>query len=251
MADCEAIRNCLLSYERASRQLINFEKSSLSFAPNTDAQLVENIKARLAISMVQGHDIYLGLPVFSTRSKKLKFGYLVERVVRRIQGWGNKTFSAVCIEIEHECSNFWWTVDAGKKRMQWKSWTSLCQPKCMGGMGFCHLETFNKAQLAKKIWRIIVDPGSLVARVLKARYFRHQNIIDAGLGSNPSYLWRSLLWSRPLLDKGLCWHVGDGAKIAVKGDRWIPSSRGSATLAERQDNHLVVKDLIENGSWKE
>lgn len=80
----------------------------------------------------------------------------------------------------------------------------------MGGLGIRHLETFKKALLAKQIWRIIVAPDSLVARVLKARYFRHQDIMAAGLGNNPSYLWRSLLWSRPLLEKGLCCHV-DGA----------------------------------------
>ncbi|XP_075499320.1 uncharacterized protein LOC142537712 [Primulina tabacum] len=105
-----------------------------------------------------------------------------------------------------------WRVDEGKKRLHWKSWEALCQPKCKGGLGFRYLEIFNKALLAKQIWRILKNPGSLVARVLKAWYFRHQDIMKASLGNNPSYLWRSLLWSRPLLENGICWHVGDGDK---------------------------------------
>ncbi|XP_073307112.1 uncharacterized mitochondrial protein AtMg00310-like [Primulina huaijiensis] len=133
---------------------------------------------------------------------------------------------SVCEEIERVCSNFWWGVDEGKKMLHWKSWEALCQPKCKGGLGFRHLEIFNKALLAKQIWRIIKNPGSLAARVLKARYFRHQDIMKASLGNNPSYLWRSLLWSRPLLENGICWHVGDGAKIAMKGESWIPNCRG-------------------------
>ncbi|XP_073045642.1 uncharacterized mitochondrial protein AtMg00310-like [Primulina eburnea] len=155
----------------------------------------------------------------------------------------------VCEEIERECSNFWWGVGEGKRRMHWKFWKELCQPKCMGGLGFRHLETFNKALLAKQIWRILVDPGSLVGHVLKTRYFRRQDIMEAGLGSNPSYLWRSLLWSRSLLDIGLCWHVGNGAKINLVGDRWIPRSKIRISQSPNLDNRKV-RDLIDNGSWK-
>ncbi|XP_073137674.1 uncharacterized protein [Henckelia pumila] len=156
---------------------------------------------------------------------------------------------SICNEIEKECSNFWWGIDEGKKRMHWKTWKSLCKPKCMGGLGFRQLETFNKALLAKQIWRIIKDPDSLVARVLKARYFRHQDVMEAGLGSNPSYLWHSLLWSSPLLEKEVCWHVGDGAKIDISKDRWIPKIRGRVNMIQEHDLHSKVKDLMVNGGW--
>ncbi|XP_075483594.1 uncharacterized protein LOC142523746 [Primulina tabacum] len=244
MTDCEAIRNCLLSYERASRQLINFEKSSLSFSPNTDEQLAETIKDRLAISRVQGHDVYLGLPVLSTRNKKLQFRYLVDKVVQRIQGWGHKTFSVGGKET---------LIKAMLQSIPTYAMSCFRIPKsiCKGGLGFRHLETFNRDFLAKQVLRIIVEPSSLVACVLKARYFRHQDIMTATLGNNPSYLWRSLLWSRQLLDCGLCWKVGDGTKIDVKEDRWIPRPGGKIALPRAQDNRMMVKDLIENGRWRE
>ncbi|XP_073152476.1 uncharacterized protein [Henckelia pumila] len=177
LGECEVIRQCLLSYEKASGQLINFEKSSLSFSPNTDVQVKERIESCLDIPIVQGHEEYIGLPVFSSRNKNLQFRYLVERVVKRIQGWDNKSFSV----RERECSNFWWGMDDARKRMHWKSWQTLCQPKSSGGMGFRQMENFNRALLAKQIWRILVEPESLVARVLKSCYFRHQDIMEAGL----------------------------------------------------------------------
>lgn len=40
-----------------------------------------------------------------------------------------------------------------------------------------------------------------MARLLKARYFRHGDIMNAGLGSNTLYILRSLMWSRELIKK--------------------------------------------------
>lgn len=57
------------------------------------------------------------------------------------------------------------------------------------------------------------NPNSLVAQLLKARYFKHIDIMDASLGSNPSYFWRSLLWSREILWDGIVWKVGNGESI--------------------------------------
>ncbi|XP_073039414.1 uncharacterized protein [Primulina eburnea] len=222
--ECDGIRQCLSLYEKASGQLINFEKSSLSF------------------SLIQ-------------MSKKLQFRYLIERVVTRLQGWGHKPFSAggketliksvlqsiptyamSCFHlpkaigeaIERECANLWWGMQEGKKKMHWKTWQSLYVTKCMGGMGFRHLESFNKALLAKQLWRIISDPESLVARVLKARYFKHQDIMHASLRTNPSYTWRSLLWSRNLLNEGLRWrsaheslNSGNKRNMIIPLARWM------------------------------
>ncbi|XP_073051686.1 uncharacterized mitochondrial protein AtMg00310-like [Primulina eburnea] len=227
-------------YEKASGQLINFDKSALSFSPNTTEDEVNTIKQMLSVRVVQGHDLYLGLPTFSTRQKKMQFQYLIERIVERIKGWGSKTYSAggkeiliksvlqsipsyamscfripksILEAIEKECSDFWWGKVDEKKRMHWKKWNSLCKPKCLGGMGFRHMEAFNKALLAKQIWRLMTMSDSMVVRVLKARYFKHQDIMKATIESNPSFIWRSLLWSRQLIEKGLSWRVGNGQKI--------------------------------------
>lgn len=72
--------------------------------------------------------------------------------------------------------------------MHWATWQSLCLPKCQVGLGFRKLDIFNKALLAKQIWKIIQNPKSLVARVLKVRYFKHLDIMKASTGNNPSYI---------------------------------------------------------------
>ncbi|XP_073133915.1 uncharacterized protein [Henckelia pumila] len=279
MEDCQSIAECLKNYERASGKVINFEKSALSFTPNTVPAMVNRIKSELTIPVVQGHEIYLGLPTFSLRSKKVQFSYLVERILGRIRGWGSKFFSVggketliksvlqaiptyamscfripkgICEEIEKACANFWWGLENGKKQMHWKTWDFLCKPKCEGGLAFQKMEIFNKALLAKQIWGIIQNPSSLVARVLKARYFRHVDIMNAGVGNNPSFIWRSLIWSRGLLEEGIYWRIGDGSSVNIFQDKWIPS-RG-ATIDPWMVNLLEdskVSDLIANHQWNE
>ena len=77
-------------------------------------------------------------------------------------------------------------------------------------MGFRDLNTFNLAMLAKQAWRLIHESHSLFYRVYKARYFPSCSFMDAELGSNPSYVWCSLLQTRDLIREGSIWQVGDG-----------------------------------------
>lgn len=130
----------------------------------------------------------------------------------------------------------------------------LCKPKSCGGVGFRDLVAFNKALLVKQIWRIIIlYPDSLLARILKARYFKNSDIMLAKVGSKPSYVWRSLLWSRNLLKRGLCWRVGNGKSIDIFNDPWIPNLPGfRCGINTVNDLKLKVESLIHsNGSLNE
>lgn len=92
--DCAQLKLFIDEYDKASGHVINFEKFGLSFSPNTRPGMIDLIKLRLAILVVQGHEIYLGLPTFSSKSKRVQLTYLLEKVVNRIYGWGNKFFSS-------------------------------------------------------------------------------------------------------------------------------------------------------------
>lgn len=81
------------------------------------------------------------------------------------------------------------------------------------GNGIRNLNAFNKALLAKQVWRIIQSPNSLMARTMKGVYFKILDMMIAALGSNPSYVWRSLLWSRDMIKKCLRWRVGNRIDI--------------------------------------
>ena len=94
--------------------------------------------------------------------------------------------------------------------------------KSEGGLDFRSMEAFNLALLAKQGRRIIKNLVFLAAKVLKAKYFAMIDFLNTKLGSNPSYLWRSLLARRILLQRGVVWRVGDVSNIQVWDDLWLP-----------------------------
>ena len=89
-------------------------------------------------------------------------------------------------------------------------------------MGFRDLKAFNLALLAKQGWRIHQSPNSLIHRVLKAKYFMNSSFMDAQVGKNPSYIWRSILAAKLVIKKGARWVVDDGRSIKIWEEKWIP-----------------------------
>lgn len=77
-------------------------------------------------------------------------------------------------------------------KIHWKNWLYMGLSKVRRGLGIKDLENFNKASLAKQLWRVLHQPSSLVAQVLKEKYFVEGNLLEAKLGLNPSFIWRSL-----------------------------------------------------------
>ncbi|XP_021729758.1 uncharacterized protein LOC110696712 [Chenopodium quinoa] len=92
-------------------------------------------------------------------------------------------------------------------------------PKSMGGMGFRDLRVFNQALLAKQGWRLYNNTNSLLYGVLKARYYKKSDFINAARGHDPSYSWRSIWGVKALLIDGLKWRVGNGSSIKVSTEQ--------------------------------
>ena len=49
----------------------------------------------------------------------------------------------LCDEMTSRIRAFWWGQSNGKNKMAWLSGDKVCTPKKMGGLGCCHLKSFN------------------------------------------------------------------------------------------------------------
>uniref|UniRef100_A0A803PIX8 Reverse transcriptase zinc-binding domain-containing protein n=1 Tax=Cannabis sativa TaxID=3483 RepID=A0A803PIX8_CANSA len=104
--------------------------------------------------------------------------------------------------------------------------------------------------LAKQAWRIHHNPDSLLAFILKAKYFKNNDFLNASLGHSPSYSRRSLLWGRDLLSKGLVWKIGDGKTIPTLSPNWLHDHINISYKDDSLPPEITLSYFIkEDGHW--
>jgi hypothetical protein len=224
-------------YYEASGQRVNLDKSSVFFSKGCPESIRQSVKTILQVPNETLNEKYLGMPSDIGRSLNGAFKYLRDRVWKRIQGWIELLLSAggkniliksvvqaiptysmpcfklprgLCLYINSMIRNFWWGSKNGKRKTHWVSWEVMCSPKMDGGLGFRDLELFNLALLARQAWRLLQNPESLSAQILKAVYFPNSNLLEATLGSHPSQVWRAIVEGRDVMKQGIIRRIGTG-----------------------------------------
>lgn len=229
--------------------------------------------------MATNPEKYLGLPMMVGRNKRWAFANFVDQFRQRIESWnlrylsmsGKEVFikailqaipiyvmqcfalsKTLCQKLKVILNKFWWSHSKSTRGIHWNCWRDLCIPKSEGGMGFRDLFLFNKALLAKQIWRLLMQPDCLLAKVFKARYYLFSNIMAAKIGSYPSFTWRSLCGARELIADSLIWRIGSGRAVNIWNDPWLPGSGNSRISVQGIDiNWTTVNQFIDvrSGTW--
>ncbi|KAM6583826.1 hypothetical protein CsatB_010828 [Cannabis sativa] len=259
LQEAQRIQELLHKFESASGQQVNFAKSSIFFSLNTDHPTQMHICNYLHMAVADEGSFYLGLPSTMSRNKTSVLGFLRDKVKKRLQSWEGKFLSKggkevliksvvqalpsyamnvfllpleISNDIERAMCKFWWKSSQDEnKGIHWMAWDKLCLHKRGGGMGFRNLRDFNLSLLGKQGWRMLTRPQSLASRLFKARYFPNGNFLNAQLGSNPSFVWRSILESQSLLKHGIRWCVGDGTRIQITGEPWLPHEENPKVIS--------------------
>lgn len=130
----------------------------------------------------------------------------------------------------------------------------MIKPKSIGGLGFRDMELFNLALLAKQAWRILQEPASLSARILKAVYYPGgRDFLEDNLGSSPSRIWRSIIKGREVLKEGLIRRIGTREMTSIWTANWLPlESLRRPIRLDKPNPPQMVSELINQAemAWK-
>jgi hypothetical protein len=233
----QALNSTLNLYCQGSGQKINHDKSTIFFGNHCILATKERVMNSLGVHSEALQDSYLGMPTVVGRSPTATFSFLTDRMWKRVNCLSDRPLSrqgkeillksviqaistyimscfkihvSTCTTMRKIIADFWWGFGDGKKKMHWRSWAWLSTPKFLGGMGFRDMVLFNQAMLGRQSWRLLTEPESLCARVLKGRYFPSCNFWDAPKPRSSSFIWRSILFGKELVQRGVRWGIGDG-----------------------------------------
>ncbi|XP_043806332.1 uncharacterized mitochondrial protein AtMg00310-like [Manihot esculenta] len=260
-------------YAETSGQLINYSKSSLCFSYNTPLDVRHNVYSILRVMEQKDLGVYLGLPTPIGINKCEVFQFMKDRMWQKLNSWKQRYLSragkevmlktvlqalptyamdlflvpqTICYKLQRLMARFWWGRESSHERgMHWVSWEWMAKSKFDGGLGFKKLHEFNLSMLGKHAWAIFTRDDSLVTRTLKAKYFPFGFFLDSEIGSNPSYLWRSLWKSKKLIALGSLKRVGHGRSIWE--DPWVLLNlNGKVSTPQQTDSDVFfVSDLIQ------
>ncbi|XP_013594673.1 PREDICTED: uncharacterized protein LOC106302786 [Brassica oleracea var. oleracea] len=240
----------------------------------------QEIKDVLGIQNEGGMGTYLGIPEDISGSKCKLFAFLKDKLMHRVNGWTGRWLSKggkevliksillalptyvmctfllpleICENLAAAIAKFWWSSNPPKRGMHWAKWEKVCLPREDGGIGFRLIHEFNLALLAKQLWRLAQFPDSLVARVLKGRYYRLCSPLSVIPASSPSYVWTSISAARELLMMGIRQKVHSGYEVKIWQDPWIPTvpPRAAHPVVPVMNPNMRVSDLInqESKDW--
>lgn len=275
--EASTMKAILNRYEQISGQAINYTKSNVVFSPNTSLTDRRMVCDNLGVGEARLPGKYLGMPMFVGKNKAEIFGFLTDRVRQKLQGWMNKELSkagkitllksaaqtipnfwmsiflipsGICEAIEKVMNGYWWGRGSNGKGISWMAWDKLCDPKAGGGLGMKRLKEFNVSMLAKQGWRILNNVNPLVSAIMKARYFPNKDFLNAELGANPSFVWRSILSAQEVVKAGCRRKIGNGENTSVWNVQWLPDFENGfmSTEMPTQLQHATVASFMDIGS---
>ena len=259
---------------------MNYDKTTIFFSKGTPLASQVAIQTSLRVPIIKQYEKYLGLPSLVGKNRSTCFSQIKERVWTKLKGWKERLLSAtgkevlikamaqaiptyamscfklpqrLCQDLETMVRNFWWGNNSDSKKIHWVKWSSLCQSKNSGGMGFRQLGKFNEALLGKQVWRLYQDQNSLLHRVFKSKFFPNCTILEASSRRRGSYAWQSLLKARDVIIRGACWRVGNGTSIQIGNQRWLPEAHHRIVISPIPETlrTSTVSELIHpmTASW--
>ncbi|CAN1837770.1 Putative ribonuclease H protein At1g65750 [Linum perenne] len=223
---------------------------------------------------------YLGVPIIHGRNSKNLYGYLVERIEKKLAGWKVKSLSfagrvslalsalntipsytmqtsllptEVCNVIDKKIRSFIWGSHNGERKLHLLSWEKVCQPKDRGGLGIRSAKEMNFAFLMKLTWGLIQHFDALWVNVLKTKYLKHSsNVLIPRKSKRWSSCWKGINETWPIFTGGLLWSIKNGVKTNFWRERWLDDGTVIGDLVQPpsgEENGVIADYCDSSGAW--
>ena len=252
--DAATLMKTLDKYCKWSGQAINMGKSRVYFSKHTQGQTRRTVKSILQMKNLKKDAIYLGAPLFLSRSPCKDFTFLIDKLESKLLGWRSKclswarrrtlinlvaktlpnyamsTFSVpnkVCDRLDSLTRRFWWKPSQREGRfIVWSAWDKLCYPRSHDGLRFKKAKEMNNALLAKLAWMIASKRDSTCMRILRLKYKVSEDWLRAKAPKNASTIWKAIEKAKSIVSKGACYLIGDGKSVDIWLDSWVSWIQG-------------------------
>ncbi|XP_071939086.1 uncharacterized mitochondrial protein AtMg00310-like [Coffea arabica] len=126
-------------------------------------------------------------------------------------------------EICSMMARCWWGQNNKKNKQHWIAWEKFTKNKEEDGMGFKDIQMFNKALLAKQVWKIMTQPNLL----------------------------QSLMSAREVIEDCCKKKIGNGRGTNIWKDKWINNDRGGRikTQKPKGSDMQKVSQLMVQYRW--
>lgn len=123
------------------------------------------------------------------------------------------------------CRNFVWSGNVNQRAIPLVAWEKICLPRCEGGLGVKQLKQWNKATLAKNLWKICKGESTLWTHWIHLNYIKDGSIWEIEIHQDYSWSLRKLLQTRALFKQFITKKVGDGRETLLFYDLWMGAKR--------------------------
>ncbi|KAK5793722.1 hypothetical protein PVK06_034876 [Gossypium arboreum] len=133
------------------------------------------------------------------------------------------------------------------------SWKQICSPKEKGRVGVVNLAIKNKALLAKRRWRLVLDKKALWSKVILAKYGTNakQWRFSANKLKEISTVWRGIVENsldarvaRWMGDKDFSWKIGNGKIHGSCKSMWLIAIWASCWSIGLARNEMMFKNKV-------
>eukprot|EP00253_Pinus_taeda_P017522 PITA_17522 len=256
LEDCRTPKRILDLFLKSTGLCINERKSTLTCS-GLSRELVRRVELVLNFEVKSLEDSfkYLGF-FFKPDNYRIKdWHWILAKLESKLKHWSYKWLSragrlvlikyvlmaipvywdsltwvpkGILNSIEKLCSRFLWAGSKSKRVILWIAWDKIARPKEWGGWGIKNLACFSQSLAAKLAWRLNSNEN-LWTSVSKRKYIDPLSTLDwirlpQKSSKNSSVIWKVVVASVNIIEKGLAWSVGDGIQIRLGRDPWIGCS---------------------------